>query len=572
MKITIKNIIKENKDIDPKQRYINGILNMIKPPYFNFLKVNEVPEKLWNEILSKLFNQKVKYENRYPYPFRIFDSNNNEIYIEESYEDDNDEIEHIELGLPVEASWYGSWYGFWSKREYDENNNRIYQLDSTGFWIKREYDSRRNVIYYEDSNGVIRDNRSSNPINENKDIDSEQRYVNGIVNIIKPPYYNFLKVNEVPEKLWNDIFSKLFKQKVKYSYMFDRIFFIHDSNNKEIYREEFDGFVADEDIDLGLDEFGYQILGLDEFGNPIIDVYWEKHEYDSNNNLIYYEKSGGYWEKREYDSNNNQIYYEDSDGVIRDKRPSNPINEDIDPKQKFLSLVVDNMVKQSKDNFFPFDSEKMSFTEYCKIVYGLTDDEIDYVFRKYRYLMGWDKWDTSLPYLKKLIYSENSNGIIRDNRSSNPINEDIDPKQRYINGILNMIRRPYMGFLMNNEVPEELWEDILSKIFNTNDISWEMNPDIDFDPDIQVRYELIIQDEKGRQLYYEVPDYWEQLIYGYSDRLDMDFNWFISSGGVKRVNFTGKNKLLTYSNQPHYLPWSDLSDDIKNNKFFDLNY
>ena len=315
MKITIKNIIKENKDIDPKQRFVNEISKIIKPPYFYFLRVNEVPEKLWNEILSKLFNQKVKYENRYPYPFRIFDSNNNEIYIEESYEDDNDEIEHIELGLPVEASWYGSWYGFWSKREYDENNNRIYQLDSTGFWIKREYDSRRNVIYYEDSDGVIRDNRPSNPINENT-----------------------------------------------------------------------------------------------------------------------------------------------------------------------------------------------------------------------------------------------------------------DPKQRYVNGILNMIRRPYMGFLMNNEVPEELWEDILSKIFNTNDISWEMNPDIDFDPDIQVRYELIIQDEKGRQLYYEVPDYWEQLIYGYSDRLDMDFNWFISSGGVKRVNFTGKNKLLTYSNQPHYLPWSDLSDDIKNNKFFDLNY
>ena len=320
MKITIKNIIKENKDIDPKQRFVNEISKIIKPPYFYFLRVNEVPEKLWNEILSKLFNQKVKYENRYPYPFRIFDSNNNEIYIEESYEDDNDEIEHIELGLPVEASWYGSWYGFWSKREYDENNNRIYQLDSTGFWIKREYDSNNNEIYYEDSTGTIIDNRSSNPINENKDIDSEQRYVNGIVNIIKPPYYNFLKVNEVPEELWNDIFSKLFKQKVKYSYMFDRIFFIHDSNNKEIYREEFDGFVEDEDIDLGLDEFGYQILGLDEFGNPIIDVYWEKWEYDSNNNLIYYEKSGGYWEKREFDSNNNQIYYENSDGEIRDNR------------------------------------------------------------------------------------------------------------------------------------------------------------------------------------------------------------------------------------------------------------
>ena len=310
MKITIKNIIKENKDIDPKQRFVNEISKIIKPPYFYFLRVNEVPEKLWNEILSKLFNQKVKYENRYPYPFRIFDSNNNEIYIEESYEDDNDEIEHIELGLPVEASWYGSWYGFWSKREYDENNNRIYQLDSTGFWIKREYDSRRNVIYYEDSDGVIRDNRPSNPINENT-----------------------------------------------------------------------------------------------------------------------------------------------------------------------------------------------------------------------------------------------------------------DPKQRYINGILNMIRRPYMGFLIDNEVPEELWEDILSKIFNTNDIDWEIKSGDD-----KVYYELIIQDEKGKQLYYETHDYWEQLIYGYHTRLDMDFTWFINSVGSKKVTFVGKHNPVVYSNGPTGYSWSGLSDDIKNNKFFDLNY
>jgi len=66
-------------------------------------------------------------------------------------------------------------------------------------------------------------------------------------------------------------------------------------------------------------------------------------------------------------------------------------------------LVVDNMVKQSKDNWFPFDSQIMSFNEYCKNVYGLTGYEIDYVYSRYRFLMGWDEWDRSLPYLKKLI-------------------------------------------------------------------------------------------------------------------------------------------------------------------------
>jgi len=382
-----------------------------------------------------------------------------------------------------------------------------------------------------------------NIIKENKDIDPKQRYVNGILNMIRIPYFNFLRVNEVPEELWKDIFYRLFNHEVIISD--NKIFDLNGPPRNLLYIEYYNGE-------------------------------WEKREYDSNNNNIYYEKSNGFWVKREYDENNNLLYSENSNGIIRDNRPSNPINEneDIDPKQKFLSLVVDNMVKQSKDNWFPFDSQKMSFTEYCKNVYGLTDDEIDYVYSKYRFLKGWDERDRSLPYLKKLIYSENTNGIIKDNRPINPINEnkDIDPKQRYVNGILNMIRRPYMGFLINNEVPEELWKDILTKIFNTNDIDWGINPNPNPDPDFEVRYELIIQDEKGRQLYYEVSDYWEELIYGYHTRLDMDFTWYINSVGSKKVTFVGKHNPVVYSNGPTGYSWSGLSDDIKNNKFFDLNY
>lgn len=146
-------------------------------------------------------------------------------------------------------------------------------------------------------------------------------------------------------------------------------------------------------------------------------------------------------------------------------------------------------------------------------------------------------------------------------------NKDIDPKQRYVNGILNMIRRPYMGFLINNEVPEELWKGILSKIFNTDDIDWGIRIS-----DNKVLYQLIIQDEKGRQLYYETHDYWEQLIYGYHTFLDMDFTWYINSVGSKKVTFVGKHNPVVYSNGPTGYPWSGLSDDIKNNKFFDLNY
>lgn len=66
-------------------------------------------------------------------------------------------------------------------------------------------------------------------------------------------------------------------------------FIIKNSNGKEIYHENIDG-------------------------------YWWKMEYDSIGNQIYFGNSDGYWWKREYDSNDNQIYFENSYGKIRDDR------------------------------------------------------------------------------------------------------------------------------------------------------------------------------------------------------------------------------------------------------------
>ena len=49
--------------------------------------------------------------------------------------------------------------GYWSKSEYDSNNNQIYFEDLDGYWSKSEYDSNNKEIYYEDSKGFIKDNR-----------------------------------------------------------------------------------------------------------------------------------------------------------------------------------------------------------------------------------------------------------------------------------------------------------------------------------------------------------------------------------------------------------------------------
>ena len=42
---------------------------------------------------------------------------------------------------------------------YDSNNNEIYYENSNGFWVKREFDSNNNRIYWENSQGIIIDKR-----------------------------------------------------------------------------------------------------------------------------------------------------------------------------------------------------------------------------------------------------------------------------------------------------------------------------------------------------------------------------------------------------------------------------
>jgi len=67
--------------------------------------------------------------------------------------------------------------------------------------------------------------------------------------------------------------------------------------------------------------------------------------------------------------------------------------------EKYLDKIVSYMIRHSSDGF-PYDNSVMSFNDYCINTFGLTDDEIDYVYRRYRYLMGWDDKD-QIRYLNK---------------------------------------------------------------------------------------------------------------------------------------------------------------------------
>jgi hypothetical protein len=69
------------------------------------------------------------------------------------------------------------------------------------------------------------------------------------------------------------------------------------------------------------------------------------------------------------------------------------LKEDIN--KKYLDKIVSYMFRHSYGGF-PFDNSVMSFRTYCENEFGLTKEEIEYVYRKYSYNMGWDDLEKKL--------------------------------------------------------------------------------------------------------------------------------------------------------------------------------
>ena len=65
--------------------------------------------------------------------------------------------------------------------------------------------------------------------------------------------------------------------------------------------------------------------------------------------------------------------------------------------EKYLNSIVDYMIRNTKNNQTPFRRDEIRST------FGLNDDEVEYVFYKYNFLMGWDSWDWSQGFLRKIL-------------------------------------------------------------------------------------------------------------------------------------------------------------------------
>jgi hypothetical protein len=112
-----------------------------------------------------------------------------------------------------------------------------------------------------------------------------ERYINYIVDDIKPPYLiNMKEMYGLSEKEYELVLPKLYNQPV--TIIGNNVY---DEYSNKLYYETSNGV-------------------------------WIKREYDAKGNKIYQENSYGYWIKYEYDTNGNIIYVEDKNGEIEDRR------------------------------------------------------------------------------------------------------------------------------------------------------------------------------------------------------------------------------------------------------------
>ena len=151
------------------KKYIDYIINDIKPPYFKCMRDHYgLKDNECVLVLSKVYNESVTIKDKL-----VYDSNDNNIYWEDTnynwskyeysadgnykiskyFENSDGEWRKYEYDTNGNEIYSENSNDYWTKYEYDTNGNRIYSENSNGFWTKWEYDTNGNVIYREYSNG-----------------------------------------------------------------------------------------------------------------------------------------------------------------------------------------------------------------------------------------------------------------------------------------------------------------------------------------------------------------------------------------------------------------------------------
>jgi len=341
MKVSIKGILKESKE-----DVIEKISKSLEKPYFKDLKDMGIPENLWDDIFSNMYDREISILTKN-------DGNLKEVYFDKEkvlyleYIDDHHWVEskYDKYGNIVYAE---SSEGLWEKYTYDFSNGiRIYREDSDGYWEIKEFDDEGNLIYNENSRGIL---IGSSNIDLHENVNHKSNLISRVSKIIQKPYFKDLINMDIPKGLWKDIFSNLFNQKVIVDTINYDGYGVVDKNSEIIYFETDNGT-------------------------------WQIYEHNEYGNLAYYYNSKGEWARREYDEYGKQIYFINDRGQVIDKRSKNTTNESVDRLDRFYDSIAKILLDETK-----YDIEEKN--------YGLSIRTVSITFPMYPWsTFGYTQWD-----------------------------------------------------------------------------------------------------------------------------------------------------------------------------------
>jgi hypothetical protein len=579
--IDYRDKLNESKEssTDKEERLINFILPKLEPPYFKTLESFSIPRELYPKILKKLFNRDIRFVGQ-------FDSKHNG-YMYTVWEKKD---WGSELDIYMERTWSGWWY----ISDYDEDGRDIYYEDNNGNKEIKEYDEFGNIIYNynEKEGGVLLDKRKNN-LNETED--KVDRYLTKVSQIIKPPYIESMMEHDIPKEYWSSLMSKVLGVRVgyvlkrKYTSEYE-VFDLFD--NERVYREEIVSNepnrweIVDHKVSGKWDINHYTITGFDGYKIQV-----NEYLHDDKGNLIYWTQDGR---------------------VMRDHRDKN-INESEDKVNTFINKLIPKLDPPYFYNLESFGVPNDMWEDILSKIFGYEvvrirkrlykiddydsnkriteNDEVYWENERHE----WSIWEYDdegrCTYYKDFRGNElirrwdDQGNLVYDSRDDQEgyrvdLNESTQNVNKLYDKMTQLMRRPYGDFLIKNGYDQNMMKEQFKRLFN-KDVIVDYYPFSHYDGVDE--YTLSVMDKDGIILYKEQSStdtsnlFWEELKYGSKssngNESVMDFAWYINSNGTKDVKIYDEDmNFMNYSTGPGDLPWSSLTDDIRNNKFFDLNY
>ena len=300
---------------------------------------------------------------------------------------------------------------------------------------------------------------------------NKNNLIDKIIKSLKKPYFKDLIKTKVPKEYWEDIFSKIFNQKVTIDVWYDKggalgrlikdVYYVKDKKGRNIYVENpenntwtINAFDENKNTMYSENEEGWSktygwVDKNGELGKWTFQEHsngkWSKRDYDKNGNLIYSEASNGNWTKNEYDKNGYLIYSEYSDGTW-DKYKYTNNGKDFTRTSsdgKIYKFKGKDIIDLSPNQDEDYDDEDDLEGEDWKRNLSPDDDEYDD-----------DEYDDDVDY--------DSNGNVI-NYEDDVDYSDISPKRLKDIPFANWIIKNSEGKYYNSNYGNHRWEDDIYK-------------------------------------------------------------------------------------------------------------